>query len=393
MMTSNRVPTTLAALLLTTSAAFAQAAQATASPRHAGGRWGADYFPNVRLVTHEGESVRFFDDLIKDKVVAINFIYTSCPDSCPLETARMLEVQNILGERVGTDVFLYSITIDPAVDTPEVLNDFAERYQVKPGWKFLTGDEDDITLLRQKLGLYIDEIQDGSNDHNLSLIIGNQATGVWMKRSPFENPYVLATQIGGWLHNWQPVDPDADGYENAPELRSISKGEMLFRTRCTSCHVVGQGDGLPRVGPNLRGVLERRERAWLERWIRAPDEVLAAGDPIATALFESYNRVPMPNMRLGKIEVDYLLEYLSRENRRLDKLQEELELAPPADEAAGGCCMKNTGVVLSEVDGVPATAGAEAALTEAPPTNALRGALLLLGCMGLVIGAVAAKVR
>ena len=64
-------------------------------------RWGANYFPNVPLITHEGKTVRFFDDLIKDKVVVINFIYTTCPDACPLETARLTELYKILGDRVG----------------------------------------------------------------------------------------------------------------------------------------------------------------------------------------------------------------------------------------------------------------------------------------------------
>ena len=72
--------------------------------RSAGSIWGADYFPNVPLITHEGKTVRFFDDLIKDKVVVINFIFTSCPDSCPLETSRLRRVQTLLGDRVGLDL-------------------------------------------------------------------------------------------------------------------------------------------------------------------------------------------------------------------------------------------------------------------------------------------------
>ena len=82
--------------------------------------WGADYFPNVELITQDGESTRFFDDLIKDKVVLINFIYTSCVDTCPMETAQLVQVQKVLGERLGNDVFFYSITIDPEHDTPAV---------------------------------------------------------------------------------------------------------------------------------------------------------------------------------------------------------------------------------------------------------------------------------
>ena len=83
--------------------------------------WGKNYFPNSTLITKDGEQVEFFDDLIKDKVVAINFIFTSCVDSCPLETARMKNVRQILGDRVGKDIFFYSISIDPRTDTPAVL--------------------------------------------------------------------------------------------------------------------------------------------------------------------------------------------------------------------------------------------------------------------------------
>src|SRR5262245_493558 len=113
--------------------------------------WGRDYFPDVPLITHEGKTVRFFDDLTEGKVVVINFIYTSCPDACPLETARLLQVQKILGERVGQDVFLYSISIDPLRDTPEVLRAYSERFGTGPGWLFLTGQPADIALLRTKL--------------------------------------------------------------------------------------------------------------------------------------------------------------------------------------------------------------------------------------------------
>src|SRR4051794_22681385 len=76
-------------------------------------RWGADYFPNLPLTTQDGASVRFYDDLIKGKTVAIDLIYTTCKYACPLETARLVQVQRLLGGRVGRDIFFYSITIDP----------------------------------------------------------------------------------------------------------------------------------------------------------------------------------------------------------------------------------------------------------------------------------------
>ncbi|MEM7482768.1 MAG: copper chaperone PCu(A)C [Acidobacteriota bacterium] len=282
--------------------------------------WDAEYFPNVPLTTHRGETVHFFDDLIDDKVVVINFIYTVCPDTCPLETARLAKVQELLGDRVGDDIFMYSITIDPENDTPEVLAQYAERYRAGPGWTFLTGDEADITLLRQKLGLYIEEIQDGSNNHNLNLIIGNQATGQWMKRSPFENPYVLATQIGSWLTGWKAPPRALLDYAAAPKVRDISQGEHLFRTRCSTCHTIGNGEeGLPEGlrGPDLLDVTQRREPAWLERWIAEPDVMLEERDPIAMGLYAKYDELPMPNMRLSPVDVEDLIRFIDSEGRRV----------------------------------------------------------------------------
>ncbi len=109
-------------------------------------------FVNVVLKTHEGKAVRFYDDLLKDKAVLINFIYTRCTDDCPLATAKLARVQRILGERVGRDIFMYSITVDPQHDTPAVLLKYARTFDVKPGWLFLTGETDDIQRIRGNFG-------------------------------------------------------------------------------------------------------------------------------------------------------------------------------------------------------------------------------------------------
>src|SRR6476660_1882299 len=113
-------------------------------------RWGPDYFPNVTLTTQDGAPVRFYDDLLKGKIVAINLIYTTCKYACPLETARMSQVARVLGDRMGRDVFFYSITIDPEHDTPAVLKDYAEKFHAGPGWSFLTGRAEDIELISKK---------------------------------------------------------------------------------------------------------------------------------------------------------------------------------------------------------------------------------------------------
>src|SRR4051794_15714299 len=107
---------------LTVLTAFVLLIAAWASIRPASaqrnGRHG-NYFPNTELITQDGKKVHFYDDLIKDKVVAITMIYTQCKYNCPLETARMRQVQKELGDHAGKDVFFVSISIDPEHDTPE----------------------------------------------------------------------------------------------------------------------------------------------------------------------------------------------------------------------------------------------------------------------------------
>ena len=295
-------------------------------------RWGADYFPNIALVNHEGKSVRFFDDLIQDKVVVINFMYASCPDACSLDTARLAKVQQILGDRVGDDIFMYSITIDPKHDTPEVLAEYAKRFRTKPGWWFLTGDEAEILLLRQKLGLYMAGLDKELKDHNMSFLIGNQRTGQWMKRSPMDNPYFIADQIGSWLSNWKRpsalTNPD---YAHAPELQPPSMGENLFKTRCSVCHTIGTGTvrtvgggesiemNQHRMGPDLMRVVQRRDRAWLARWLANPEQMLAEKDAIAMQLYSEWGEVLMPNLRLNEVEVNALIEYMDAESRRVQQ--------------------------------------------------------------------------
>lgn len=323
--------------------------------RRGGSRWGESYFPNVPLITHEGKTVRFFDDLIKDKVVVINFIYTRCPDVCPLETAQLAEMQAILGDRVGKDVFMYSISIDPEYDTPEVLKAYAESYKIGPGWLFLTGKESDIVLLRRKLGLYIAEIQgvrdDDTRDHNVSMVIGNQATGRWMKRSPFENPYVLARQVGNWLHNWKMPGKEKNDFADAPKLRNLTRGESLFRSRCAVCHTIGGRveSGAARVGPDLMGVTARRDPQWLARWLADPDKLLREKDPLAMELFARHGNLVMPNMALNDLDVTSLIGYLEAESRRVEAMRRNRlvgvdDLDP---DNVPKCCQKGQATVLT----------------------------------------------
>jgi protein SCO1/2 len=275
-----------------------------------GARWGADYFPNVTLTTHEGKTVHFYDDLIKGKIVAIDLIYTTCQYACPLETARLAQVQRVLGDRVGRDIFFYSITIDPDHDTPQVLKEYAEKYHVGPGWLFLTGKASDIELISKRLGLYSEPNAANPDGHTPYLLIGNETTGQWMRNSALDNPRFLATTIGEWLNNWRTAQAPAKSYTDVPTL-TFDRGEYTFKSHCAACHTVGGGD---RIGPDLRGVTASRDPNWLARYIVQPDKVLAEGDPIAQALFAKYKQVRMPNLALSPGDAAALMQYIAAES-------------------------------------------------------------------------------
>ena len=289
-------------------------------------RWGAGYFPNVTLTTQDGVPVRFYDDVIQGKIVAINLIYTTCKYACPLETARLSQVATLLGDRMGRDVFFYSITIDPDHDTPAVLKEYAAKYQAGPGWTFLTGKQQDIELISRKLGLYSEPNPSNPDGHTPMLIIGNEATGQWMRNSALDNPKFLARTIGDWLNSWQTARKAPKSYADVPAF-TFDPGEYIFRNHCGACHTIGHGDHL---GPDLAGVTATRDREWLARFIIAPDKMLAAGDPIAQALLAKYKQVLMPNLALGADDANLLIGYMDTQSRRLASTA-----TTPGDTAAG----------------------------------------------------------
>ena len=154
-------------------------------------------FPNVTLYTHEGEAVKFYDDLIRDKVVAINMMYAQCAGICPKATANLVQVQEMLGERAGRDVFMYSITLQPELDTPRGLKQYTERYGIKSGWKFLTGVPEDIELVRFRLGFFDREIAlDKVKENHTGMVrIGNDALNRWSMAASLSDPQQIMATI------------------------------------------------------------------------------------------------------------------------------------------------------------------------------------------------------
>lgn len=159
-------------------------------------------FPNVTLTTHEGKKVKFYDDLMKDKIVLINFMYVKCEGTCPGTTTNLVKVQKLLGDRVGKDIFMYSITLKPEEDTPEKLAAYAKAYKVGPGWQFLTGDPKDVELLRQKLGFIDrDPVRDANKSNHIGMLRwGNEPHTLWAGCPASLPPAKIVKEIG--LVDW-----------------------------------------------------------------------------------------------------------------------------------------------------------------------------------------------
>jgi len=163
-------------------------------------------FPNVTLTTHEGKKVKFYDDLLKDKIVIINFMYVKCEGICPGTTANLVKVQKLLGDRMGKDIFMYSITLKPEEDTPEKLAAYAKAYKVGPGWQFLTGDPKDVELLRQKLGFIDrDPVRDANKSNHIGMLRwGNEPHTLWAGCPGSLAPNKIVKEIS--LVDWPTAD-------------------------------------------------------------------------------------------------------------------------------------------------------------------------------------------
>jgi len=135
------------------------------------------YFTDVELINQDGKKVRFYSDVLKGKTVIVNAFFTSCTSVCPPMNRNMEKIQEALGDRVGRDVFLVSMTVDPETDTPARMKEYAKKFHAGSGWIFLTGKKENLDWALYKLGQYVES----KDDHQTVLIIGNEPTGLWKK--------------------------------------------------------------------------------------------------------------------------------------------------------------------------------------------------------------------
>lgn len=177
-----------AALAMSSGATVAAAPASSGHPR----------IPNVRLMTHEGKAVNFFDDCVRGRIVVIGMMYTACTRQCPPGTANMIAVRDRLGHRVGRDIHFMSLTLQPDIDSPAALRDYANRYGIRgPGWTFLTGKRNDVELLRRRLGFFDRDpaIDADLSQHSGMLRIGSEPIDRWLMMPALMPAEQIAYQI------------------------------------------------------------------------------------------------------------------------------------------------------------------------------------------------------
>ncbi len=145
------------------------------TPAYASGR--KMMIPDVEVLDQDGNALHFYRDLIKEKTVAINFIFTNCTTICPPLAATFARVQKEMGDKAGKDVHFISISVDPLTDTPERLKAWGAKFNAGPGWTFVTGDKQEMDKLLNALGAAVSKRE----DHTPAMIIGNDAKGVWTR--------------------------------------------------------------------------------------------------------------------------------------------------------------------------------------------------------------------
>lgn len=161
------------------SAAEAGRASGEAARSEAKGR---KYFSDVVLVNQAGQPMRFYTDLLKEKVVVISSFFSTCTGVCPMVNHKLAQIQQALGDRMGRDVYLISLSVDPETDTPARIKEYARSLNAGPGWYFLTGKKENVDWALYRLGLYVEN----KDNHSTLLIIGNESKGVWRKALAYD---------------------------------------------------------------------------------------------------------------------------------------------------------------------------------------------------------------
>jgi len=275
--------------------------------------WGKDYFPNISLTTEAGKKVKFYDDVLKGKILVVNFIFTKCGDVCPLDTAQLKKVSEILGDKMGKSIFFYSISVDPKNDTPAALTEFKKKCQIGKGWTFLTGiggrhhaDPEEIRVgaCRRHADRAFDDHPAGERSH------GSVDQAVAVRKS------ADAGEPAGWASQCQ-------RHAYVPRLARSRATPRLFQCRMAAmassfighdARAATRSAAATELGPDLMMATGKHADAWMKRWLREPDKMIAEGDAYATAQMKQFRNLAMPDLKLDDHAIDLLIAFMDKES-------------------------------------------------------------------------------
>lgn len=163
------------------------------------------YFTDIELVNQTGQTQRFYQDLLKDKVVIIHSFFTSCKSACPVSMRLMADIYARFGHQMGKELHIISISLDPNTDTPFKLQAYAEELKIGKGWQLISGNKENVDFALKKLGHYVADIE----AHKNTIIIGNETTGLWKKAFLLAKPEAMDEVIKAVLTDKIPVTASA----------------------------------------------------------------------------------------------------------------------------------------------------------------------------------------
>ena len=147
--------------------------------------------PDAEVVNQDGKRIRFYSDLVKDKVVIVSFVFTTCALICPMQGESLSKLQAELGERLGSEVHLISVSTDPEGDTPERLKTWGLKFGARPGWTLVTGKKSEI----DKVAVALTGAPAVKGEHSPAVFVGSDKTGRWIRAYGLAAPAKLAGLI------------------------------------------------------------------------------------------------------------------------------------------------------------------------------------------------------
>jgi len=150
-----------------------------------------EYFTDLPVITQDGETLRFYTDVLADQIVVVSLFYSNCDGACPLTNAKLAELQELLRDQLGHGVRFLSITLDPERDTPDVLKEYATKFEAQDGWLFLTGKKEDLKKITYRLG----QTDPMFEAHQTYFMVGNVNRAHWTRVMPNLPATAIAQQV------------------------------------------------------------------------------------------------------------------------------------------------------------------------------------------------------